>query len=803
MLVVKPETHRREVGGVLVVKPETHRREVGGVILPLGNRTRNTVIVTMDTDSPAPTTHSIGSSSMAQAVHATLRFARVLRYRISYVVVATVVSCVLGALYYTTSTRLYEARASLLVIPNGTDLWNPAASVDGSRQALIPTYVHLFYEDVVLDRAVEYLASQPEAQTDFRGLPQDKWAEVLRKNLTAERERRTNLILIAYRSRSPRAAEAVVAAVDRAYLDFIDKNHRDLSADLVRALDQERTDIEKRLQAKHLELLQAKRNSGDLGLKDGSQAVHPIVQRVLSLNDKLIAVQQSELEMKATLAAVYKAVQAGGDLRQHLVAVEPMVGRELLMSGLGLSPQNTEVLSKVEQKLMDDRARLEKLLKHYGEAYPDVIQSRHVIAEGERYLVDYQRNVQQRLNRMTNNQLGPLLIAMLDEKLEKLQAHERELSQQYELCESQAIELNDRLVQASIIENEVERLRHLHDTLLNRMAGIDINESQADVRVTVVSDPVAGNSPVSPRLLLTALLCLVGGIAAGFATVYVLDLLDDRFQSPDEIIQQTASPLLGIIQALPASDHLGLESVRVFSHPGSVESESFRTLRTAIVFSGRELDSLAMTSAEPGDGKTTVLVNLGVTYALSGKRTLLIDADMRRPGLSRLLDVRGISGLSKVLQTEAAMASVAEQAVRSTALKNLYVLPSGSRPGDPSELLSGTRFAELLAWASAQYDQVLVDCPPVMAASDAAIVGRQTDGTLLVLQPEKNHRRLVLRAVQSLSAMQVTLIGTVANRVGQQSGGAFLSQIYGYETYEDHSQEEEEPALLPVRRRAA
>ncbi len=743
---------------------------------------------------PAPQTPAPGSA--ADALRALLSFARVLRQRISYVVLAVVIASLLGAFYYATSTRLYEARAVLLVIPTGHESWNSSATFDRSQQALIPTYVQLFREDVVLQRAVEYLAQQRRTMVDFGELPKEKWSEVLRGGLSVERERRTNMIQVAYRSRSHAAAEAVVAAVDRAYLDFIEKNHRDVSAEIIRILEKERGGIESQLNAKHRELLAAKRKSGDLGLPEASQAVHPAVQRVLSVNEALIRVQQKQLEMRATLAAVESALRSGGDLRQHLVTVEPIVGRELLMSALGLSPQNTEVLSRVEQKLIDDRARLEKLLQHYGTAHPEVIQSRHMIAEGERYLVEYQQHVQTRLNKMTHSQLGPMLTAMIRERLEKLNAHEAELQHQYQRYEAQAVELNDRQVQASIVENEVERLRHLHDTLLNRIAGIDINESQAAVRVTVVSDPVAAARPVSPRLLLTVLVSLAAGLTVGVMAVYLIDLLDDRFRSPDEITQQLETPLLSIVRALPATDQRGIDGVYAYSSFDSPEVEAFRTLRTAIAFSGRETDCLGVTSAEPGDGKTTVLVNLGVTYARAGKRTLLIDADMRRPGLSRLLDVRGIAWLSQLLQSREPVARCVEPAIYHTHLANLHVLPCGSRPSDPVDLLTRTRFAELLAWAGSQFDQVLIDCPPVMAASDAAIVGRQADGVLLVLQPEKNHRRLVLRAVQSLQAMQVPLVGAVANRIGTQDNNAFMTKVYGYDHYE-------EPGAIKVRRTAA
>ncbi len=194
------------------------------------------------------------SSSLAEAVHATMRFARVLRHRKSYVLASFALFGVLGALYFATATRVYEAKASVLVVPHGSDVWSTSAAVDGSRQALIPTYERLFYEDVVLDGAVAYLQQEPESQIDFAERPPDQWSTVVRKNLSAKRVRRTNLIEIGYRSKSPRAAEAIVAAIARSYLDFMQKNHRNVSTEIVGILDKERVEIEERLEQKHLQL---------------------------------------------------------------------------------------------------------------------------------------------------------------------------------------------------------------------------------------------------------------------------------------------------------------------------------------------------------------------------------------------------------------------------------------------------------------------------------------------------------------------------------------------------------------------
>ena len=189
---------------------------------------------------------------------------------------------------------------------------------------------------------------------------------------------------------------------------------------------------------------------------------------------------------------------------------------------------------------------------------------------------------------------------------------------------------------------------------------------------------------------------------------------------------------------------------------------------------------MGITSSEPGDGKTTVICNLAVCYAQAGKRTLLIDADMRKPGLSRLFKMRSLGGLSETLRADEPIVEMCQQRIRATDIAKLDVLPCGPKPPDPAELLTSSRFSDLLAWAETQYDQVLVDCPPVMAATDAAIVGRVVDGMLMVVQPEKNHRRLVLRAVESLLSIQANLRGIVANRVGDEKEGGYYGYGSGY-----------------------
>jgi capsular exopolysaccharide synthesis family protein len=266
----------------------------------------------------------------------------------------------------------------------------------------------------------------------------------------------------------------------------------------------------------------------------------------------------------------------------------------------------------------------------------------------------------------------------------------------------------------------------------------------------------------------------------GAGIVYSVDVLDDRFRSPDEMKLQLQTPVLAIVRQLERRVETGLDALQVFVAPDAVESEAFRTLRTTLAFCGDQLDCVAITSSEPGDGKTTVVANLGVSFAQAGKSTLLIDADLRRPGLTRLLELKGQSGLSDLLRSTEPIERIADHSTYTTGQHGFDVIPSGPRPLDPTGLLASARFGELLAWATGRYDQVLVDSPPMLVASDAAIVGRMAGGLMLVVQPQKNHRRLVTRAIEEIRGVGLHLVGIIINKLSSEGGQAYYGEGYGY-----------------------
>ena len=353
------------------------------------------------------------------------------------------------------------------------------------------------------------------------------------------------------------------------------------------------------------------------------------------------------------------------------------------------------------------------------------------------------------------------------------------LQARFEEARAEAVSLTGQLAQIEMLERDVKRLNDMNDVLLNQIASLDLKQNGQDVRVAVIEDPVAATTPVSPQLRVVLLLVVFGGLLASLGLVTLLDVLDDRFRSVEEMQSRLGLPLLTMVQRLESPESVGLQALVTHATPTSTASESFRTLRTAITLTHTDARQIVVTSAEPGDGKTTTLANLAVCYAQAGKRTLLIDADLRRPGLTALMDMRGPQGLSEVLRSDDDIGQMAAAHVRSSGMAGLDVLPSGPRPSDPAELLSGPRLSQLLAWAETVYDVILIDSPPTLATTDTAIIGRLVDGVILVVQPTKNRRRLVTRVVERLDLMKISVLGLVVNRTGSEEDHNY----YGYHSY--------------------
>ncbi len=716
-------------------------------------------------------------SASTELVHSLFRFLEIARDRRTTIVQSVCVALILGAIYFALAPRYYDSNAKLLIVRRNSDQVADVAD-QPALDSTMATHRELVLSPVVIQQAIEHLL--PEHRIDLENAAPSEWARILARNLSARTVRKANFIEVSYRSRSPEAAAAVVSAVIQSYLQFVDHTHKGSASEAIFVLSQKSGQVAASLAAKKDELHTCRDRIGSLAVEPNSGIVEPTIQRVLKLNEALMNAQQKRLKLEASHDAIQAAMQNGEDLQQHLIGLEEVVGRQMMISALGLTPQDLSLVKAQEQKLIEARAELQRTAPYYGPSHPKVVALNEQVRSLELYLTNYRAHTTERFASFGGGDFGPLLERMLRQSVAQARQEENRLQIAFDAERDRARAQTDDVQRMQDVEREVARLEAEYDSLISKVATVDIHQLQAPIQATVVQEPLPDEIADSPKLRLVGLLSLMGGLLMGGVVAYVQDVLDDRFSSPEQMAAQLSVPVLSMVRRMNPLDGTGLATVHTFVSPNAVETEAFRTLRTALTLGTAPAERIAVSSAEPSDGKTTVAANLAVSFAQAGKRTLVIDADLRKPGMTALMGLKGQPGVADLVYGRDEPAAIVAEFVHSTDQPGLDVLPAGLRRPNAAELLGDQRFVELLAWAEATYDQVLVDCPPVLAVSDAQIVGRLVDGALLVVQPQKNHRRLVARACHSFTATGTTVLGVVANGLSQEFGRGY-GYGYGYE----------------------
>lgn len=309
-----------------------------------------------------------------------------------------------------------------------------------------------------------------------------------------------------------------------------------------------------------------------------------------------------------------------------------------------------------------------------------------------------------------------------------------------------------------------------------------IKSQRMAINVNVAQDAIQPLERSSPSVFLLPMGILFA-MMMSVAIALGLELLDKSVRTSQDIIKHLDVAMLG---AIPDTDDEEMAIPRVETavrdHPRSLVAEAFRGIRTALQFSApaERQRSIVVTSARPEDGKTTVACNLAMAVAQGGRRVLLVDANLRRPSLQNVFSAIKAKGLSNLLIGE----GVLESFVVKTELPLLDVLGSGPLPPNPAELLGGEPCRAFLLEARSRYDQVIIDAPPVLLASDASVLSTLVDGVILVVRAKENSRGVARRAITTLSDVNAHLFGAVLNAAQVTRGGYFREQLRAFYEYQ-------------------
>jgi non-specific protein-tyrosine kinase len=382
------------------------------------------------------------------------------------------------------------------------------------------------------------------------------------------------------------------------------------------------------------------------------------------------------------------------------------------------------------------------------------------------------------------------VIYMQERSLERAETARSGMDIQIAALEDRIVEIDALIVQLQSSEQTDAVTQQIEDLRLERSFVVQSLTNLNTDAVTVSAEVLASSAqiepvneafppgrPFTPQPKTSLLLGAFVGLLLGLSMIALLEFMDNTVKPDQDIMGLAGAPLLATVPSLPRLQ-AGGGQVYAFTQSRSAASEAIRLLRTNLEFASAASPIRTLTITSPGaaEGKSTTTANLAVTMAQSGLKTVIVDADLRRPSQHRIFHSGDEQGLTTLL-TNPGMPWL--HASKKVALPNLYLIPSGPIPPNPSDLVSSQGFATILARIAADADIVLVDSPPVLSASDALAISAHTDGVLLVCQSSKTRSDTLRHAAQSLHRGGVRVVGVVLNRQKRQSGASYHGEYYG------------------------
>jgi capsular exopolysaccharide synthesis family protein len=560
----------------------------------------------------------------------------------------------------------------------------------------------------------------------------------VQSNLTATQFGLSDLIQVQYQDRNPQIATAVAnAAIDEFIQGSIERQFlaSKYAGDFV---------------GKRLLELKAKLEKSERDLVD--YASH---EKIISVTDGGKTGAQAQSIDSATLNVINNAAATARAQR-----VDAQAAWELAQQSGGAAlaqSSNDPQINELAGRLATLQADYAQKLQTFRPNFPAMVEQRTQISTMQKQLADLRGKLLQTVK-------GSYQLSIDKEKA---------LNDQLAKATSQVLDVQSRSIQYMILQREVDTNRALYDALLQRYKEIGVAGGSSSNNVSIIDRARVPGSPAYPILWLNLLIALVGGLAIGLGIAFVLDFLDDTFKMPEDVESNLGLPLLGMIPKLE-------EGATPLAELGKARSsfvEAYFAARTALQLANANgtPKSLLITSSNPNEGKTTTAISLAQSFAEQGKRVLLVDADMRRPSLHKILGFGNTDGLANTLTGERRAADVIVHDSH-----GFDVLTSGPTSPNPARLLSGG-LRSLLSDLETRYDLVIFDGPPVVGLADVPILASAIQETVLVIQARKSRRRVVMSALRRLRTSRNAIVGVILTKFDHRS--ADYAYTYAYSSY--------------------
>lgn len=554
-------------------------------------------------------------------------------------------------------------------------------------------------------------------------------------SLTVSPVKNTRLVDVRFSSPDPVLAAAIANAHVNAFIQQNLELRFTVSKDATSWLSDQLAEQRKKVEESESALQRYREQHDAVAVEDRQNIV---VQKLADLNSAVTRAKTDRIDKEA--------------LYNQLKAAQGSAGIDAFPAILS----NTYVQS-LKGELAELQRQQARLAERYGERHSEMIKIRSVVAATEAKL---------------QAEIGKVVESVRNE-FQAAVDRERSLVSALDAQKGEALSLNRKGIEYSVLQREAESNRQIYESLLQRTKESDISKDLKSSNIRVVDAAEVPRAPVLPRRQRDLMMATFGGLLLALGAAFFFEYLDNRIKTPQELRSNLGLAFLGMVPALPSKNGAALITGEV---PPSF-AEAIKSVRTNVLFSSADegLKSIAVTSAGPGEGKSAVASNLALSLAQAGLRVLIIDADMRRPRVHDIFGLTDQPGLSNLLVGECR----ASEAIRqSTTTPSLWILPAGVIPPNPAELLGSKRFDQYLTTLGEQFDWVVIDSPPVLAVADASVLANLASGVVFVVGAEQTTRQAARAAIDQLHAVKARLVGGVLNRASLDRNPYYYSQYY-------------------------
>ena len=677
-------------------------------------------------------------------------------WRSRWIVLLTMaVALGIGLTYITVATPIYTSTSRIYVQQSGPKILTEAEGVMTQSQSK-----NYLYTQAELLKSTPILSSALE-RTDIKQLKifhkVDNPIDYLKiKGLSVSVGKKDDIIDIS--SDSPDSVEAarLVNAIVDSYRKYHATRKRSTTGEVLRILQEEKRERDKEPAQKLKAMMALKSENIAVAFEDRNSNI--ILDRLDTLSAELT---QADLQMVEAKSVYENAKSMMADPARLKRYAESERAKGIYISTADEWSQLGTELEQLQMQLSDLRRQSAPNQSAMGALQTKVNQIENRLAYLYRKFAETQ-------------------LAIAEQQYKAAKQKQEQIAGYFETQRHKALQLNKQLTAYTILQSEYEQAKKLCDILDERIKEINITEDTGSLNISVLEIARPADKPSKPPKARYMAIALLFGLVSAGGLALVRDRMDQRFRSMEEISAALGLPALGVVPSMSRKEGPAIQGKKAFLDSRSVWAETYRMMRTAVLFSDTKAKSriILVTSPEAADGKSTVVSNLAIAMAQDGQKTLVLEADFRKPMQNKIFGVNhNNKGLSSVL----AGADELEEVIKTTCVSGLDILTCGPDVQNPSEMLHSANFNKAMKLLAKQYDRIIVDSPPVLPVTDAQILASICQITILVLRAEKSTWKASRQAHDALIRVGARVLGVVVNDVPKNGRFGY----YGGEGYYD------------------